>query len=53
VTKPDNDQVVIDLRIIAYGRGADGIDDVKIDKSSGLFKELLAHFDRDSDDVFG
>lgn len=37
-SKPDNDQVVIDLRVIAYGREADGIADVKIDKSSGLIR---------------
>ena len=35
---PDETMVVIDLKVAAYARGADGIADVKITKQSGLTK---------------
>jgi hypothetical protein len=34
--KPTDDEVKVDLKVAAYAKGADGIMDIKISKSSGL-----------------
>ena len=35
---PDESLVIIDLKVAAYAKGADGITNIKIDKKSGLAK---------------
>jgi hypothetical protein len=35
---PDESLVIIDLKVSAYAKGADGITNIKIDKKSGLSK---------------
>ncbi len=37
-TEPTEDEVLVDLKVAAYAKGADGIMDVKIEKVSGLLQ---------------